>query len=125
MAEYNKTDKVYDLMGLGKTNLVGWKLTGTNSKNKDKNSYHICERKSPFEFKEIGMIRSYQAYQQFKDICENAPQTLKKGTYKLTSKGELPKKLLDILGTNEASNQIEGVRNLTQIKATMDSWSKK
>ena len=25
---YIRTDKVYDIMGLGNTNLVGWKLTG-------------------------------------------------------------------------------------------------
>ena len=82
--DYIKADKVYDLMGLGNTNFVGFKLTGKNSIHKDdKNSYHITMRTKPFVFKEIGVIRSYQAYEQFSDICENAPQTLTKGKFKL------------------------------------------
>ena len=123
--EYIKVDKVYDIMGLGNTNFVGWKLTGANSIHKDdKNSYHITVRKSPFEFKEVGVIKSYQAYQQFKDICENAPETFKKGKFKLNKNGTLPKELLSILGTNQVAKEISGVRNLAEVKATMDSWSK-
>ena len=48
---YIRTDKVYDIMGLGNTNLVGWKRTGSNSLHKDKNSYHITMRTKPFVFK--------------------------------------------------------------------------
>ena len=48
--DYIKADKVYDLMGLGNTNFVGFKLTGKNSIHKDdKNSYHICVRKDKFD----------------------------------------------------------------------------
>ena len=50
--DYIKADKVYDLMGLGNTNFVGFKLTGKNSIHKDdKKSYHICVRKDKFDFK--------------------------------------------------------------------------
>ena len=122
---YIRTDKVYDIMGLGNTNLVGWKLTGDNSLHKDKNSYHITMRTKPFVFKEIGVIRSYQAYEQFSDICENAPQTLTKGKCTLSANGTIPKALLDILGTNEVANEIKGVRTLEEVGATMDSWSTK
>ena len=122
--EYIKVDKVYDIMGLGNTNFVGWKLTGANSIHKDdKNSYHITVRKSPFEFKEVGVIKSYQAYQQFIDICNNAPETFKKGKFKLNKNGTLPKELLSLLGTNNICKEISGVRNLAEVKATMDSWS--
>ena len=122
--EYIKVDKVYDIMGLGNTNFVGWKLTGANSIHKDdKNSYHICVRKDKFDFKEVGTLISYQAYQQFKDICENAPETFKKGKFKLNKNGTLPKELLSLLGTNNICKEISGVRNLAEVKATMDSWS--
>ena len=121
---YIRTDKFYDLMGLGNTKLVGCKLTGDNSIHKDKNSYHILLRTKPFVFKEVGVLRSYQAYEQFSDICENAPQTLTKGKYKLKADGTIPQALLDILGTNEVAEVIKGVRTLDEVGATMDSWSK-
>lgn len=124
---YTKRDQMYDLGGIGNTNFVGMKLTGSNSVKEDgTNSYHILVRKTPFTFTKAheGTLRSYQAYKQFKDICENNPQVLKKGKYKLNAKGQIPKALIDLLGTNKAS-EIEGVRNLAEIKAEMDSWSKK
>ena len=120
---YNKVDKVYNIMGLRNTKLVSWKLTGDNSIHKDKNSYHICLRKDKFDFKEVGVIRSYPAYEQFKDICENAPSTLTKGKYKLKADGTIPKVLLDILGTNDVAEEIKGVRTLAEVDATMKSWS--
>ena len=79
-------------------------------------------RTKPFVFKEIGVIRSYQAYEQFSDICENAPSTSTKGKYKLSANGTIPKVLLDILGTNKVAEEIKGVRTLEEVSATMDSW---
>ena len=104
----------------------GVKLVDTKT---GKYTYHIAQQTNgmanPNTLQQIPS-GSYPAIMQFMDILDNCPTILKKGDFKLTAKGQLPKALLDLLGTDKISKVTKGkVRTLAEIKETMNSWSAK
>ena len=67
-------------------------------------------------------LTHYPAYMQFQALVVNNPDALKKGKFKLTSTGTLPKALVQILGTDKVAKEIEGVPTLAECKKQMASW---
>ena len=69
---------------------------------------------------------SYKAIMQFQDILSECPTILKKGEFKLTKQGRLPKALLDALGKDTIAKATKNkVRTLALCEEEMKSWSSK
>jgi hypothetical protein len=63
---------------------------------------------------------------QFQDILSECPTILKKGEFKLTKQGRLPKALLDALGKDTIAKATKNkVRTLALCEEEMKSWSSK
>lgn len=126
MSEWKKIPKHYLGQSFTNTPFAGAKLIDSKT---GKFTYWIGRQEMglivPSSLQQIPS-GSYQAIMQFMDILDNAPQLLKKGKFKLTAKGQLPKALLDELGKDIINETTNGkVRTLQEIKDTMNSWGDK
>ena len=111
------------------TSYYGVKLVGKDSPREDgKSAFFIMQQTDVFgNGKRIHNkpLTHYPAYMQFQQLVLNNPSALKKGKYKLTSTGTLPKALVDILGTDKIAKEISGVPTLAECKDIMKSWGNK
>ena len=101
------------------TSYYGVKLVGKDSPRDDgKSAFFIMQQTDVFgNGKRIHNkpLTHYPAYMQFQQLVLNNPSALKKGKYKLTSTGTLPKALVEI----------SGVPTLAECKDIMKSWGNK
>jgi hypothetical protein len=119
-----KQPKFYLGQAFANTPFFGVKLLDKN----DKFTYHIGTRTKEGlpNMSTVQQIPSgsYPALMQFMDILTNCPTILKKGEYKINAKGQLPKALLDALGTDKISKATNGkVGTLAQQKEIQKGWN--
>jgi len=86
-----------------------------------KTRYMIATINSKGEFKNLGILKQYEAVLQLKELFENYPKVLKRKAYTPNKDGSMNTKFMEQIGTNAISEQFEEVPTLQECKAFMNS----
>jgi methyltransferase-like protein len=107
-------------------NWIVVKLRGSHSfefspESEGKTRYMIAEVNSKGEFKNLGILKQYEAVIQLKELFENYPKVLKRKDYTPNKNGTMSAKFLTEIGTNAISENFDGVPTLQECKAFMNA----
>lgn len=86
-----------------------------------KTRYMIASVNTKGEFKNLGILKQYEAVLQLKELFTNYPKVLNRKAYKPNKDGSMNSKFMELIGTNAISEEFEEVPTLQECKAFMNA----
>lgn len=86
-----------------------------------KTRYMIAQVNGKGEFKNLGILKQYEAVLQLKSLFENYPKVLSRKAFKPNKNGTMNSTFLAEVGTNAISDRFEEVPSLQECKAFMNA----
>jgi hypothetical protein len=111
-------------------NMVLVKLRGTPSfkfspEGLGKTRYMIASVKSNGEFKNLGILKQYEAVVQLQELCKQYPKILSRKAFKPTKSGTMSETFIKEIGTNAIAERFpKEVPTLQEAKAYMNAGFK-
>jgi predicted GH43/DUF377 family glycosyl hydrolase len=86
-----------------------------------KTRYMIASVNTKGEFKNLGILKQYEAVLQLKELFTNYPKVLSRKAYTPNKDGSMNTKFMELIGTNAIAEQFEEVPTLQECKAFMNA----
>mgnify|MGYP003114687269 FL=1 len=86
-----------------------------------KTRYMIASVNTKGEFKNLGILKQYEAVLQLKELFTNYPKVLNRKAFTPNKDGSMNSKFMELIGTNAISEQFEEVPTLQECKAFMNA----
>ena len=107
-------------------NMIIVKLRGSHAfefspESEGKTRYMIAEINSKGEFKNLGILKQYEAVIQLKELFTAYPKVLKRKAFTPNKNGTMNATFLSEVGTNAISDRFEEVPSLQEAKAFMNA----
>ena len=83
--------------------------------------YMIASVNTKGEFKNLGILKQYEAVLQLKELFTNYPKVLNRKAFTPNKDGSMNSKFMELIGTNAISEQFEEVPTLQECKAFMNA----